>query len=85
MKFFKVNAVVPNTPEDPADGCQIHQELNLAYDKYNVKGLPNCVTDRYVVTKTYSNGVATSKVLAGVRSVEKRSHWIRMMLMLSLL
>ena len=67
MKFFKVNAVVPNTPEDPADGCQIHQELNLAYDKYNVKGLPNCVTDRYVVTKTYSNGVATSKVLAGVK------------------
>ena len=67
MKFFKVNAEVPDTPEDPADGCQIHQELNLAYDKYNVKGLPNCVTDRYVVTKTYSNGVATSKVLAGVK------------------
>lgn len=67
MKFFKVNAEVPDTPEDPADGCQIHQELNFAYDKYNVKGLPNCVTDRYVVTKTYSNGVATSKVLAGVK------------------
>ena len=67
MKFFKVNAEVPDTPEDPADGCQIHQELNLAYDKYNVKGLPNCVTDRYVITKTYSNGVATSKVLAGVK------------------
>lgn len=67
MKFFKVNAEVPDTPEDPADGCQIHQELDRAYDKYDVKGLPNCVTDRYVVTKTYSNGVATSKVLAGVK------------------
>ena len=67
LKFFKVNAEVPNTPEDPADGCLIHQELGLAYDKYDVKGLPVCVTDRYVVTKTYSDGKATSKVLAGVK------------------
>ena len=67
LKFFKVNAEVPDTPEDPADGCLIHQELGLAYDKYDVKGLPICVTDRYVVTKTYSDGKATSKVLAGVK------------------
>ena len=67
LKFFKVNAEVPDTPEDPADGCLIHQELGLAYDKYDVKGLPTCVTHRYVVTKTYSDGKATSKVLAGVK------------------
>ena len=67
LKFFKVNAEVPDTPEDPADGCLIHQKLGLAYDKYDVKGLPICVTDRYVVTKTYSDGKATSKVLAGVK------------------
>ena len=68
MKFFKVNAEVPDTPEDPADGCLIHQELNLAYTTYNLKGFTNnCVTDRYVVTKTYSDGKATSKVLAGVK------------------
>ena len=67
LKFFKVNAEVPDTPEDPADGCLIHQELGLAYDKYDVKGLPICVTHRYVVTKTYSDGKATSKVLAGVK------------------
>ena len=62
-----MNAEVPDTPEDPADGCLIHQELGLAYDKYDVKGLPTCVTHRYVVTKTYSDGKATSKVLAGVK------------------
>ena len=67
LKFFKVNAEVPDTPEDPADGCLIHQKLGLAYDKYDVKGLPTCVTHRYVVTKTYSDGKATSKVLAGVK------------------
>ena len=67
LKFFKVNAEVPDTPEDPADGCLIHQKLGLAYDKYDVKGLQICVTDRYVVTKTYSDGKATSKVLAGVK------------------
>ena len=67
LKFFKVNAEVPDTPEDPADGCLIHQKLGPAYDKYDVKGLPICVTDRYVVTKTYSDGKATSKVLAGVK------------------
>ena len=67
LKFFKVNAEVPDTPEDPADGCLIHQKLGLAYDKYDVKGLPICVTDRYVVTKAYSDGKATSKVLAGVK------------------
>ena len=67
LKFFKVNAEVPDTPEDPADGCLIHQELGLAYDKYDAKGLPTCVTHRYVVTKTYSDGKATSKVLAGVK------------------
>ena len=67
LKFFKVNAEVPDTPEDPADGCLIYQELGLAYDKYDVKGLPTCVTHRYVVTKTYSDGKATSKVLAGVK------------------
>ena len=67
LKFFKVNAEVPDTPEDPADGCLIHQELGLADDKYDVKGLPTCVTHRYVVTKTYSDGKATSKVLAGVK------------------
>ena len=66
MKFFKVNAEVPATVEDPADNCQIYQNLRLAYSKYNVKGLPKCVTDRYVVTQTFSNGKATAKVLKGV-------------------
>ena len=68
LKFFRVNAMVPATAQSPAEECLISQDLKLAYnDDYKVTGLPECVSDRYVVTETYSNGAATTTVLSGVK------------------
>lgn len=67
MRFFKVNAVTPETKEDHADMCQIYQDLTRAYTVYNLKGLPACTEAYYKVTRTYSNGTATPKVMTGVQ------------------
>lgn len=67
MRFFKVNAVTPDTKEDPADKCLIYQDLTRAYTVYNLKGLPACTEAYYKVTRTYSNGTATPKVMTGVQ------------------
>ena len=68
LAFFKVNVNVPSTPEEFSDNCLFNQDLKLAYlDTYKVNGLPTCVTDRYVVTRTFSNGTATSSILTGVQ------------------
>lgn len=67
LKFFRVNAMVPATAQSPAEECLINQDLKLAYNEdYKVTGLPECVADIYKVTKTYSNGAETTKVLSGV-------------------
>lgn len=68
LKFFKVNATIPESTQAPASQCLIYQDLRLAYnDDYKVTGLPECVSDRYVVTATYANEVKTNTVLKGVK------------------
>lgn len=67
MRFFKVNAVTPETKEDNAEMCQIYQDLTRAYTVYNLKGLPACTESYYKVTRTYSNGEATPTVMPGVQ------------------
>lgn len=67
MRFFKVNAVTPDSKEDPAEKCLIYQDLTRAYTVYNLKGLPACTESYYKVTRTYSNGTATPKVMTGVQ------------------
>ena len=67
-KWFPVNAVLPSGAQDyDADKCQFVQNVKLAYEKYNVKGLPGCESDRYQVIKTFSNGVATPTPMSGVK------------------
>ncbi len=64
---FDVNVTVPNDQSEGAENCLFKQDLEVAYTKHEVTGLPECVVDYYEIVETKSDGKTTETPLSGVK------------------